>query len=215
MKKLLPLIAFILILTSCTTNKQIQYLQNIDSSQASKVYATEYKLQPNDILKIDVYSSDMQAALPYNKPGAFNNRVANATLQSLQLEGYLIDKQYLFKFPVIGEISVKDKSLRKLEEHLTNLLSNQGHLIDPIVSVRILNSRFTIIGEVRNPGTFTYVDDQLSILQAIGHAGDLTINAKRNEINLIREKDNQRFVYKIDLTSPKILYQTYFNIKPN
>jgi len=215
MKKLLALIGLIALLSSCATKKQILYLQNIKEVKNGEIIKSDYTIQPQDILKIDVYSSDMQAALPYNKPGAFNSRVANATLQSLQLEGYLIDDKYSFEFPVLGIISTKNKTLKQLERDIKYRLKSGGHLMDPIVSIRLLNARFTVLGEVRNPGTFSFVDDQLSILQAIGHAGDLTINAKRNEINLIREKDNQRFVYKIDLTSPKILDQTYFYIKPN
>lgn len=197
------------------TKKQMQYLQSVDEYPNSDIISTDYTLQPQDILKIDVYSSDMQAALPYNKPGAFNNRVANATLQSLQLEGYLIDNDYNIKFPVLGTLSTKNKTLKQLEAHITFLLSNGGHLLDAIVSIRMLNARFTILGEVRSPGTFSFVDDRLSLLQALGYAGDLTIEGVRNEINLIREMDGQRKIYNLDLTDAQTLDATTFYIKPN
>lgn len=215
LRKVTQILCILMFITSCSTKKQIQYLQNIESGQESIVSASEYKLQPNDILKIDVYSSDMQAALPYNKPGAINNRVANATLQSLQLEGYLIEPNYNFIFPVIGSISVKNMSLRELEEHITNVLNEKEHIVDAIVSIRMLNARFTVLGEVRSPGTYSFVDDRLSILQAIGYAGDITIDGIRNNATLIREMDNKRTIHLIDLTNSETLNTDTYYIKPN
>ncbi|MDG1849884.1 MAG: polysaccharide biosynthesis/export family protein [Flavobacteriales bacterium] len=214
MKKVL-LFTICIAFISCSTKKQIRYLQNADNYENTKTTSTSYTLQPQDILKIDVYSSDMQTALPYNKPGAFNNRVANATLQSLQLEGYLIDDDYKIKFPVLGDILAKNKTLKQLEEDITFILSNEGHLLDPIVSIRLLNGQFTILGEVITPGTFSFVDDRISLLQALGYAGDLSIDAVRDEITLIREAGDYRQIYTLDLTNTQILDASTFYIHPN
>ncbi|MCH1436500.1 MAG: polysaccharide export protein [Flavobacteriales bacterium] len=213
--KLLLNLIYLLTLSSCSTKKQINYFQDAENTPPRSITKPDYKLQPNDILKIDVYSSDMQAALPYNKPGAFNNQVANATLQSLQLDGYMVDDYYNIKFPVIGEISVKNKSLKKLEENITILLDTGGHLREPIVSIRLLNARFTVLGEVRSPGTFSFFDNNLSILQALGYSGGITIDGVRNEIILIREIDDKRTIQTIDLTDAKSLDISTYYIRPN
>jgi polysaccharide export outer membrane protein len=215
MKRLLPFIAFILILTSCSTNKQMQYLQDVNHYPKTKIISNKYTLQPNDILKIDVYSTNTEAAIPYNKLGAFSSKVANATLQSLQLEGYLISSEYKFNFPILGDISVKDKTVEELEIEIKQLLIQGQHLLDPLVNVRLLNGKFTVLGEVQKPGTYSFVENRISILQALGYAGDLTIDGIRKEINLIREMDGERNVYTVDLTDAETMNATTFYMQPN
>ena len=215
MKHLLTIFGFITVLTSCTSNKQMQYLQELSQYPETKINSNKYTLQPNDILKIDVHSTNTEAAVPYNKLGAFSSKVANATLQSLQLEGYLISSEYNFNFPVLGEISVKDKTVEKLELELEKQLIRERHLVNPLVTVRLLNGKFTILGEVQKPGTYSYVENRVSILQALGYAGDLTIDGVRNNINLIREIDGKRNVYEIDLTDIEIMNADTYYIQPN
>ena len=215
MKRLLPIIAFIIIFTSCSTNKQLQYLQNVNQYTKTKIISHSYTLQPNDILKIDVHSANTGAANPYNKLGAFSTKVANATLQSLQLEGYLISNEYKFNFPVLGEISIKDKTVEDLEGHIIKLLVQGQHLLNPLVNVRLLNGKFTILGEVQKPGTYSFVENRISILQALGYAGDFTIDGVRKEINLIREMDDERTVFTIDLTDTEMMNAETFYMQPN
>lgn len=215
MKSLLPFVVFILILTSCTTNKQMQYLQDVDQYPKTKITSNKYTLQPNDIIKIDVHTTNNEASIPYNKLGAFSSKVANATLQSLQLEGYLISSEYKFIFPVLGEISVEDRTTEELEIVIKKLLVKGQHLLNPLVNVRLLNGKFTVLGEVQKPGTYSFVENHISILQALGYAGDLTIDGVRKEISLIREIDGQRIVYAIDLTDTETMNANTFYIQPN
>ena len=215
MRKVTPILCILMFVTSCTTNKQMQYLQDVNQYPKTKIISNNYTLQPNDILKIDVHSSNNGAANPYNKLGAFSNRVANATLQSLQLEGYLISSEYNFYFPVLGEISVKDKSVEELEIEIKQLLIQGQHLLDPLVNVRLLNGKFTVLGEVQKPGTYSFVENRISILQALGYAGDFTIDGLRKEINLIREMDGERSVFTIDLTDAETMNAETFYIHPN
>ena len=79
-----------------------------------------------------------------------------------------------------------------------------GHLVSPMVSVRLLNGKFTVLGEVTNAGTYTFLDKNLTLLQALGYAGDLTIEGKRKNITLIRELNGIRYARKLDLTSKDI-----------
>jgi len=215
MKRLIPIIAFSLILTSCATNKQMQYLQDVKRYPTTKITSNNYTLQPNDILKIDVHSANTSAAIPYNKLGAFSTKVANATLQTLQLEGYLISSEYKFHFPILGEISVKDMNVEELEDAIKNLLIHGQHLVDPLVNIRLLNGKFTILGEVKKPGTYSFVENRVSILQALGYAGDLTIDGVRKEINLIREMDGQRSIITIDITDTEMMNTDSFYLQPD
>jgi polysaccharide export outer membrane protein len=215
MKQLFIGLFLIACATSCTTNKQMQYLQDVNHYPKTKIISNKYTLQPNDILKIDVYSTNTEAAIPYNKLGAFSSKVANATLQSLQLEGYLISSEYKFNFPILGDISVKNKTVDELEAEIIKRLVQGQHLLDPLVNVRLLNGKFTVLGEVQKPGTYSFVENRISILQALGYAGDLTIDGIRKEINLIREMDGERNVYTIDLTDTETMNATTFYMQPN
>ena len=100
------------------------------------------------------------------------------------LDGYVVSKDYTIKFPILGLISVKGLTPFKLEDYLKKRLEEGNHLKNPTVNVRIMNSKFTVLGQVNCPGTITYTDINLTILQALGLAGDLTINGKREDITL-------------------------------
>jgi polysaccharide biosynthesis/export protein len=206
-------IVFLLFFCSCVSKKELLYLQDIQSLNNSKVIFSKNILQENDILKIDVTSLEMDASIPYNKVSVVNN--FGSSLQVLQLNGYLVSTNKTINFPVLGDVSVSGKTPQDLEKYLKNLLESGGHLINPLVTVRLLNSKVTILGEVRNPGTFTYTEKNISLLQALGLAGDLTIDGNRKDIIVIRESNGQRTTTNLDLTSAILLTSPYQNIQPN
>jgi polysaccharide biosynthesis/export protein len=206
-------IVFLLLLCSCVSKKELLYLQDIQSLNNSKVISSKNILQENDILKIDVSSLENDASIPYNKVSLVNN--FGNSLQLLQLNGYLVSKNKTINFPVLGEISVAGKTSQDLEKYLKDLLKSGGHLINPRVTVRLINSKVTILGEVRNPGTFTFTEKNISLLQALGLAGDLTIDGDRKNIIVIRESNGQRTTINLDLTSAGWLSSSYQNIQPN
>jgi polysaccharide biosynthesis/export protein len=206
-------VTFIITLSSCVSKKQLLYLQDLDTLDISKVSQSHNTLQVNDIIKIDVTSIEMKASAPYNKPvnmGGMGN-----SLNLMQLNGYLVSNSKTINFPVLGIISVSGKTINALENDLKQRLESEGHLTKPKVTVRLLNSKFTILGEVNRPGTYTFTEKNISFLQALGLAGDLTIDANRKNLIVIREKDGQRKTNKINLTSAKLLNSSYQNIQPN
>lgn len=206
-------IVFLFFLSSCVTKKELLYLQDIQALNNSKVLSSKNTLQENDILKIDVTSLEIDASIPYNKNSLVNN--LGNSLQLFQLNGYLVSTNKTINFPVLGEISVAEKTSQDLEKYLKNLLEVGGHLINPHVTVRLLNSKVTILGEVRNPGTFTFTEKNINLLQALGLAGDLTIDGNRKNIIVIRESNGQRTTTNLDLTSASWLSSLYQNIQPN
>ena len=206
-------IGFLFFFSSCVSKKNLYYVQDIQSYNNSEVISSQNIIQENDILKIDVTSLELSASLPYNIPAFQSNNGMN--LQIMQLNGYLVSNNKTINFPVLGEVYVTDKTTKGLESYLKNRLESEGHLIKPVVSVRLLNSKFTVLGEVNRPGTYNFTEKNISFLQAIGLAGDLTIDGNRKDIVVVRESDGLRTTSNIDLTSASWLTSTYQNIQPN
>ena len=212
-KYITPIFFLIILFNSCKTAKDILYIQDLNSTDISKVYSSQNILQENDILKIDVSSLEIKASVPYNKP--LIGGVVGSNIDLIQLNGYLVSNNKTINFPVLGEVSVARLTVDDLENYLRERLENEGHLIKPNVSIRLINSKVTILGEVNTPGTYTFTEKNISLLQAIGLAGDLTIDGNRKDIVLIRESDGHRTTTKLDLTSASFLTSPYQNIHPN
>ena len=207
--------AFIIIglLQSCVSKKQMLYLQDLDTVSGQEVTYNNHTLQVDDILKISVGALMPEAALPYNNITA-GSVVAN-TMDVMRLEGYLVSQRMTINFPVLGELSVKDKTTQDFENELKKLLVDGGYLINPNVTVRLLNAKVTILGEVQRPGTFSFTENNISLLQALGLAGDLTINGSREDIMVLRYVDGVQTTARINLTSAGWLSGPYQMIKPN
>ncbi|MDC0871024.1 polysaccharide biosynthesis/export family protein, partial [Flavobacteriaceae bacterium] len=197
----------------CVSKKKVLLMQDINEVDISKVTTFQNIIQKNDILKIDVTSLEVNASIPYNKVSVANSM--GNSLQLLQLNGYLVSVNNTINFPILGEISTLGKTTEDLEQYLKNLLETGGHLINPNVTVRLLNSKFTILGEVNRPGTYNFTEKNINFLQALGLAGDLTIDGNRKDLILIRELDGKRITTKIDLTSSSFLTSPFQNIQPN
>jgi polysaccharide biosynthesis/export protein len=206
-------IGFLLFLSSCVSKKDLLYLQDIQAYNNSEVISSKNNLQENDILKIDIGSEEASASIPYNRAKSVNN--FGNSLDLLQINGYLVSSKKTINFPILGEISVADKTTEDLEQYLKELLESKGYLINPTVRVRLLNSKVTILGEVKKPGTYTFTEKNISLLQALGLAGDLTIEGSRKNVIVIRESNGQRTTKNLDLTSAAWLSGIYQNIQPN
>ncbi len=215
MKYLSLTILTAIILASCSTKSQLIYLKDSNKFVNQKINLSylENEIAVGDILKIEVKSLVSEAVIPYNKIERIQNLSQN--LQLLQLEGYLVSNLNRINFPVLGSISTKGLNLHELENKITELLLNENHLINPTVNIRRLNSKFTVLGEVKNPGTFSYIDEKLNLFQALGYAGDLTIDGKRKDLTLIREVNGERKVFKIELTKSNLLNKSIYQIMNN
>lgn len=213
MKQLLIIIFTTLFLNSCANKKEILYMQDSDSYNNSTITYSSPTIQPNDILKITVGALEPETALPYNKisPGTGQG----SSLEMMQLEGYIVHEDYTISFPELGFISTKNKTTLQLQQTIRELLENGGHLKNPTVNVRLLNAKVTILGEVNQPGVYNFTEQNITLLQALGYAGDLTINGKREDILVMREVDSLRQISHINLTSAELLTSPFYHIKPN
>ena len=137
------------------------------------------------------------------------------SLDLIKLEGYLVSQDKTINFPVLGIVSVAGKTTTALEKEIKERLKAGGYLIDPIVTVRLLNAKVTLLGEVKAPGTYTFTENNMSFLQALGLAGDLTINGDREDVILIRNVDGIQTASHINLTSADWLSGHLERIRPN
>ena len=188
-------------------------MQDLDAYSPIELSYSENTLQIDDILNITVGALIPEAALPYNKISP--TRTMANSIDVMKLEGYLVSQDKTINFPVLGIVSVAGKTTIALEKDLKERLKAGGYLIDPIVTVRLLNAKVTILGEVKIPGTFTFTENNMSFLQALGLAGDLTINGNREDVILIRNVDGIQTASHLNLTSADWLSGPLQNIKPN
>ena len=214
MRKLIFIIVSVLMISACTSKRNITYLNGVDKYNNTDISKQKkpYTIQADDILRIEIRSMIPEAAIIYNRISQNTGAVSNINL--LQLEGYLVSSDYTINFPVLGILEAKGTTL-ELEKKIAKLLLDGGHLVSPTVSVRLLNGKFTVLGEVSNPGTFTSLEKNLTLLQALGYAGDLTIYGRRKKITLIREVNGIRSATKLDLTSKDILDNPSYYIRNN
>jgi polysaccharide export outer membrane protein len=209
-------IAFVLVILlfySCASKKEIILFQDIkESAQDQVVYALP-KIQVNDILDIKISALNPETAIPYNSLSASLNTVPSIELMKLQ--GHLVSAEGKITLPILGAMSVAGKSTAELEQELSTNLESNGHLKKPTVAVRILNAKVTILGEVDKPGTYNYTEQTITLPQALGYAGDITIEANRKVVLLIREENGIRNYHKIDLTQSDWFASPYYTLKQN
>lgn len=213
MRIFLPVILITFFLSSCVSKKEIFYLQDVDDYDNSPVSYQEITIQPNDILKISVGALVPETAKPYNRN--FQGDIQQNSLDIMKLEGYLVSKERTIDFPNLGMISVAGLTTAQLEEFIKNRLTDEGHLVQPSVTIRILNAKVTVLGEVNSPGTYSFTEESITLLQALGFAGDLTIRGKRDDVLVMREVDGVRKVSHLDLTSSDWLDSPFYHVKPN
>jgi len=201
------MVSAILLLGSCVSKQKMVYFQDVDGIEMLDVInKNEPKIQVGDILSIQVSAIDMEAALPFNLYENTGNGTPN-------LINHLVNSDGEINFPVLGTLKVIGFSTKTITNHLTNLLND--YIKKPIVNVRLVNFKVTVLGEVKSPGTYTIPNERLSIIEAIGMAGDLTIQGKRTQVTLIREQNGKRISVQLDLTTKKIFDSPYFFLAQN
>jgi polysaccharide export outer membrane protein len=208
----------ILLGASCATPKNTNYFPQLkDEIIANKLPVPEPEIQINDLLSIIVSSSNPEASAIFNAPNESTNLTSSAatSLNTLTI-GYLVNQNGDITFPVFGQIHVVGMTKFQLSNLITQKILEKKLLIDPIITIRYLNFKVSVMGEVGRPGVFTTPTEKLSILEALSFAGDITIYGEKNDVLLIRENDKgEKIVRHLDLTSQDILSSPYYYLKSN
>ena len=203
-----------MLFASCGSRKKVVYLQDVDINKRIKAEC-EYKtvIHADDLLSIIVSCDDLESALPFNTPMIGLGREVNATSTQQIPRGYLVDKRGEIDFPVLGKLKVEGISRNELAEMLREKLS--VYLKNPIVTIQFQNFKVTVLGEVRNPGSYKVVSERVSLFDALGMAGDLQINAIRKNVLIMREQGDEKIFARVDLTSSEFIDSPFFYLQQN
>lgn len=211
-----PCILFILIFTSCVNTKKSTYFYgSTDGTIDAKTSILESLIQKNDILSIVVSSPNPEATAMFNPQIVAGNYNQSLSTDQASNTGYLVNSEGFIQFPVLGDIEAAGLTKAKLEDSIDSILLQKGLLRDPVVSIRFLNFRVTVLGEVNKPSVVTMPNEKLSLLEALGLAGDITIYGNRQNVMVIREENQQKTIKRLNLNSSELFTSPYYYLKSN
>ncbi len=201
---------------SCSNTRKLVYFNDVGNNTFSDVSKSNNMLiAPNDILSIAISSLNPEASAIFNPNKESVIKTTTVTGSNTERGGYLVDPEGNIQLPVLGKIKAAGLNKAQLKDNITKMLLNQKLLKDPLVEIRFLNYEVTVLGEVGRPTVITVPSEKISMLKALGLAGDLTIFGRRDNVLLIREENGQKVTRKIDLTSPDFLQSPYYYLEPN
>lgn len=206
-----------LALASCNTSKKIVYFQDIQVNRPEAITeARDITVQPKDQISILVSSKDPQLAALFNLPRV-QYRVGDNNMQNTNgdVSGYTLDTKGYIDFPVLGRLYVAGMTKSEIASYIKKRLMDENLINDPVVTVEFMNLYYSILGEVNNPGKYMITKDQITLLEAISMAGDLTIYGKRDAVFVVREEDGQRVTHWVDLRTQDLFHSPVYYLKQN
>ena len=217
MKKILLMAMLALALASCNTSKKIVYFQDIQVNRPEAITeARDITVQPKDQISILVSSKDPQLAALFNLPRAqYQIGSESSESSSGQISGYTLDTEGYIDFPVLGRLYVAGMTKSEIASFIKKRLMDENLINDPVVTVEFMNLYYSILGEVNNPGKYMITKDQITLLEALSMAGDLTIYGKRDAIFVVREENGQRVTHWVDLRTQDLFHSPVYYLKQN
>ena len=218
-RKCLFVLLITALMSSCISNKQLIVFKTVTAETAEEINKTmkpqpEPRVKINDALIITVSALDPEAVIPYNLPTVSYESPTSSTVPTTSsFQYYTVDEQGYIDFPILGKLYVV--GLRQSE--VISLIEGklQGQVVNPIVTMRFLNARVTVLGEVNSPGTYTLNNGRMTLLEALGVAGDLTQYANRSNVLITRENNGKVEFARLDLRSEEVFTSPYFYLQQN
>jgi polysaccharide export outer membrane protein len=217
MKKWINNITFLYVLisiSSCVSKKDIVYFQfdEIDQSKVSNKYKTYFK--PDDILEVTISAEDVEAVRPFNLSAVTYSTSSNSAIGVAQQQTYLINSEGEIEIPVLGKIKLggltREQGITLIKNKLT-----EGFIKEPHINIRITNFKISVLGDVQMPGNYVIPNERITIIDAIGLAGDLNISGNRENVMVIREENGMKVKYNINLLSNKTFVSPVFYLQQN
>lgn len=217
-------IVMLLFIFSCKAPRQVQYLQGpIDTAALSKINIPEPVIQKGDLIGITVYSDNPEVTAVYNQQMA-TTAISSAATSSAGLSaaigqtspsmpGYLVDVNGDIRFLSLGLLHVEGMTRTALEQLLKEKLT--PYLKNPYCNIRFLNYKFTMLGEVTRQGVYSIPNEKISILEALGMAGDITLYGEKDSILVIREISGKRSFGYLDVSQPEVMLSPYYYLRQN
>ena len=195
------------LLASCVNTRKATYFNDVaDTSVSPAITIPESFIQKNDLLAITVSSPNPEATAIYNLPTPVN---------ASQPTGYLVNSDGYLLFPGLGSIKAEGLTKSQLKANITQALTEKKLLVDPIVSIRWQNFKVTVLGEVANPTVVPVPSEKITLLEALGFAGDVTIYGRRDNILVIREENGVKTTRRLNLNTGEIFTSPYYYLKSN
>lgn len=221
MRSFILLFPTALLLSSCLSYRDVINFQDAQGAggivQESIQNTMRIRLQTDDVVQVLIYSyANPLEAAKFNPIQASTGTGAQAQVGSSVAEpiGYRVDPDGNIVLPVAGKVQVQGLTLEEAQEAISEKVTATGYLLDNFVHLRFLSFRITILGEISSPGSYTIPSQRITLLEAIGMAGDLTHNANRDRLLIIREQNNKRYYGRVDLKSIKSLNSEFYNLYP-
>ena len=208
-----------LLMASCTSYKNVPYLQNPEAVNDFQEILPMYdaKIMPKDLLTITVNTSDPEASAPYNLvvQTSINAGRSSSLTQQPTLQQYLVSNEGTIDFPVLGRLNVLGLTKGEAEDLIREKLA--PHFTEtPIVTVRMSNYKISVLGEVARPGTFIVSNEKVNIFEALAMAGDLTVWGVRDDVKLIREDaKGKRQIVSLNLNNAEVVTGPYYYLQQN
>lgn len=204
------------LMTSCISNKDMIYLQGATENYAFPKEIDNYlelRVQTDDQLAISVTSKDLELLTPFNNNtligGGNNSQTGTNTVNvSSGVSYFHVDKEGNIEFPIFGTIHVGGMTTGEISTLIQRRMISEGYINDAVVNTKIMSFKVTVMGDVKNPGTQTYQGERLTILEALGKAGDLTNSAHRDNVLVIREENGRRKVYEVNLLDNQSVFNS-------
>ena len=216
--KLICVILLSFLLAACQSYKKVPYLQDVEAVNQATQQETLYdaKIMPKDLLTIVVSCTSPELAAPFNLTIASpsNLSIQYTTTQPV-LQQYLVDNEGKISFPVLGALTVGGLTKKQAEQLIVDKLKPYMKE-NPIVTVRMVNYKISVIGEVARPGTFTISNEKVNLLEALAMAGDMTVYGLRDNVKLIREDANgKQQIVTLDLNNAETILSPYYWLQQN
>ena len=208
--------------TSCISQRRLSYLRDVTAASADSINKTYQTLDENyitkgDMLSIFVNALDIQAVQAFNMPVAnvqnLGSKMVTSNTGSGSLQGYWVDPEGNIDFPVLGKLHIEGMTTTQLKDTLTQLISRS--VKDPIININFMNFFVTVLGEVKNPGRHAVNSQGMTIFEALGLAGDMTIYGKRNNVLVSREVNGKMEFARLNLNDQAIFASPYYHIRQN
>lgn len=214
LQKALLLSTIVIVLTSCVSKKEIVYFQNdiIDQSKVSNKYKTFFK--PDDLLEITISAEDVKAVKPFNLAAVTYSTSSNSAIGVAQQQTYLVDTNGEIEIPVLGKVKLggltREEGIQLIKNKLT-----PDYIKDPHINIKIINFKISVLGDVRMPGNYVVPNERITIIDAIGLAGDLNISGNRENVLVIREENGMKLKYTINLLSNTTFTSPVYYLQQN
>ncbi|WP_343852453.1 polysaccharide biosynthesis/export family protein [Algoriphagus jejuensis] len=216
MKKLV-LVLFVSFFSIACSKRNLVYFSDISTDvtfSTSIDSLVQQRIQEDDLLSITVTSLNAESNMLFNAGVLMpTGGTVNTVISTPINESYLVDKDGFINYPVIGKINLKGLTKLEAVNKMAGLLDE--YVQNPIINIRIMNFKVTVLGEVQRPSSFIIPTEKVTILEALGLAGDMTAYGRRENVLIIREKDGVRNTTRLNLNDKKVLSSPYFYLQQN